>query len=112
MTTIPARTLSVLLAGGLAAASVLPVRAQPAAERNAVDRCVGQHLARLAKTRPPEKAVVEEVLGRCDGQLRAVLAASIRTGEAAPCTSVQECIGKARARMAQEVALKYRQLIR
>ena len=111
MNTILVRALpGLLVAGGLVAA--LPVHAQPAAERNALDRCVGENLTRLAKTRPPEKRVAEEVLGRCDRPLRAVLAASIRTGEAAPCVSVEECIGKARARMAQEVALKYRQLIR
>ena len=45
--------------------------------KNALDRCVGENLSRLAKTRPPEKRVAEEVLGRCDRPLRAVLAASI-----------------------------------
>ena len=109
MKTILTRALpGLLIAGGLA----LPAQAQPAAERNALDRCVQQQLTRLAETKPPEKKVAEEVLGRCDKPLRAVLAASIKTGEAAPCTSVDECIPKARARMAQEVALKYRQLVR
>ena len=110
MKTILVRALpGLLVVGGLAA---LPAQAQPAAQKDALDRCVQQQLTRLAPAKTPEKKVVEEVLGRCDKQLRAVLAASIKTGEAAPCTTVDECIPKARARMAQELALKYRQLIR
>ena len=82
--------------------------ARSRAARSSMERCVQQVLTGLARARAPETQVGRAVISRCDGPLRANLAATIRSGEAAMCT-VESCIQMARERAAEEATAAYRQ---
>jgi len=96
---------------GFLAASAAPPAAQAASGRQSMAQCVSRVLTQLARRRAPESQVGSAVLSRCDRPLRASLAESIRTGEAANCT-VESCIDVARSRAAAEAIGAYRQKAR
>ncbi len=77
------------------------LKAIPAAELKAMDTCVSGVLARLQQERASYRAVKPAVGQECDAQLRAVLAAAIRVGQAGPCTTVDGCIDMARRTLAR-----------
>ncbi len=111
----------IVLALALSVIAIAPVLAQvqktaavstngiPAAERKAMATCVGNVLDRLQQERASYQAVKPAVAKECDTQLRAVLAAAIRVGQAGPCTSVEGCIDLARGRAGDEAALEFQQ---
>jgi hypothetical protein len=76
-----------------------------------MEQCVQRVLTRLARARAPETQVGSAVLTQCDAQLRARLAAAVRSGEAAGCT-VESCLDTARSRAAAEAIGVYRQMTR
>ena len=86
----------------------VPAVAQDSATRQSMEKCVVTVLQRLARSRAAESQVGPAVVSQCDRQLRATLAAAIRTGEAAFCT-VETCIDLARARATEEATQLYRQ---
>jgi len=86
-----------------------PSPAQAASNRQGMAQCVSRVLSQLARRRAPESRVGPAVLSRCDRQLRASLAQSIRTGEAPNCT-VESCIDVARNRAVAEAIGAYRQI--
>jgi hypothetical protein len=86
-----------------------PSPAQAASGRQGMAQCVSRVLSQLARRRAPESRVGHAVLSRCDRQLRASLAQSIRTGEAPNCT-VESCIDVARNRAVAEAIGAYRQM--
>ena len=86
-----------------------PPPAQAASGRQGMAQCVSRVLSQLARRRAPESRVGPAVLSRCDRQLRASLAQSIRTGEAPNCT-VESCIDVARNRAVAEAIGAYRQM--
>ncbi len=83
------------------------LKAIPAAEVKAMETCVSRVLERLQRERASYRAVKPAVGQECDAQLRAVLAAAIRVGQAGPCTSVEGCIEMARGRAGDEAAMDY-----
>jgi hypothetical protein len=83
------------------------LNAIPAAERNAMSACVRGVLNRLQPERPTIRAIKAAVGQDCDAQLRAVLAAAIRVGQAGPCKTVEGCIEQARDRAGNEAAVDY-----
>ncbi len=103
----------------LSALTAVPVSAQtqnsaasnlnaiPAAERKAMATCVSRVLQRLQQERASYQAVKPAVGEQCDAQLRAVLAAAIKVGQAGPCTSVDGCIEMARGHAGDQAALEY-----
>ncbi len=111
----------VVIALALSVLSTAPVLAQvqktsatsmnaiPAAERKAMAVCVSGVLDRLQQERASYQAVKPAVARECDAQLRAVLAAAIRVGQAGPCTSVDGCIDLARGRAGDKAALEFQQ---
>ncbi len=102
-----ALVLSVLAA---AAQQAPNLNAIPAAERKAMETCVVGVLQRLQRENASYRAVKPAVAKDCDPQLRAVLAAAIRVGQAGPCTSVDGCIDMARGRAGDEATLDYQRL--
>jgi hypothetical protein len=88
-----------------------PTPAQAASGRQSMAQCVSRVLSQLARRRASESQVGSAVLSRCDRPLRASLAESIRTGEAANCT-VESCIDVARNRAVAEAIGAYRQMAR
>ena len=112
-------TLRMSCAAAALAASVLAAAAQnspnldaiPAAERKAMESCVVGVLQRLQQESASYRAVKPAVAKDCDAQLRAVLAAAIRVGQAGPCKSVDGCIEMARGRAGDEAALDYQRLM-
>ena len=103
--------VSVTASLALVATASLPVAAQQAGARQAMDQCVATVLKRLARRRVAESRVGLAVVSQCDRQLRATLAASVRSGEAAGCT-VDSCIDMARAQAAEQARQAYRQRFR
>lgn len=103
----------------LTALSASPVSAQaqkqaqpnlnaiPAAEKNAMAACVRGVVNRLQQQNATIRAVRQAVGEDCDAQLRAVLAAAIRVGQAGPCQSVEGCIEQARTRAGNEAAADF-----
>ncbi len=83
------------------------LKAIPAAELKAMDACVSKVLARLKQEKAMYRAVKPAVEQECDAQLRAVLAAAIRVGQAGPCTTVEGCIGMARGRAGDEATAEF-----
>jgi hypothetical protein len=83
------------------------LKAIPAAELKAMDACVSKVLARLKQERAMYRAVKPAVVEECDAQLRAVLAAAIRVGQAGPCTTVEGCIEMARGRAGDEATAEF-----
>ena len=102
---------SVTASLALAATASAPMAAPEASARRALDRCVSTVLKQLARRRVAESRIGLAVASRCDRQLRATLADSIRSGEAAGCT-VDSCIDMARAQAAERARQIYRQHIR
>ena len=103
---IPALFLTASLAS--VATLSMPAAAQQATPRQAMEQCVATVLKRLARSRAAESQVGSAVVTQCDRQLRATLAAAIRSGEAGTCT-VDTCIDLARARAAEQALQIYRQ---
>jgi hypothetical protein len=99
--------VSAAIVGGLASMAA-PPPAQAASGRQAMAQCVSRVLTQLARRRAPESQVGSAVISRCDRQLRASLAESIRSGEASNCT-VESCLDVARSRAAAEAIGAYRQ---
>ena len=95
----------------LVASMSVPVAAQESTARRSMEKCVTTVLQRLARSRAAEDQVGLVVASQCDKQLRATLADSIRSGEAAGCT-VDSCIDMARAQAAERARQIYRQHIR
>ena len=86
------------------------LKAIPAAEVKAMDMCVSGVIDRLRQERASYRAVTPAVAKNCDAQLRAVLAAAIRVGQAGPCTSVDGCIELARGRAGDEATLEFQRV--
>ena len=106
-----------LAAGFAAAVAVLaplsvPTAARAASGRQAMSQCVNRVLAGLARRRAPESQVGPAVLSRCDKPRRASLAEAIRTGKAAECSSVDDCIDVARSRAVASAIAAYRKRLR
>ena len=108
---LAALTLSALTAEPVSAQAQKPAKldlqAIPAAEVKAMSGCVRKVLNRLRQESATIRAVKLAVGEDCDAQLRAVLAAAIRVGQAGPCTSVEGCIEQARTRAGNEAAVDY-----
>ena len=106
-----ALALSALTAGPVSAQARKPaavnMEAIPAAERKAMASCVSGVLSRLQQERASYRAVKPAVAKECDAQLRAVLGAAIRVGQAGPCKSVEGCIEMARGRAGDEASLEF-----
>ena len=112
-TIMPPKVLavSVMASIALAATASVPASAQTASARQAMERCTAAVRKRLARRRVPESRVGLAVVSQCDRQLRATLAASIRSGEAGGCT-VDACIDMARAQAAERARRAYLQYVR
>ena len=108
---LAALTLSALTAGPVSAQAQKPAKldlqAIPAAEVKAMSACVRKVLNRLQQESATIRAVKLAVGEDCDAQLRAVLAAAIRVGQAGPCKSVEGCIEQARTRAGNEAAVDF-----
>ena len=108
---LAALTLSALTAEPVSAQAQKPakldLKAIPAAEMKAMSACVRSVLNRLRQESATIRAVKLAVGEDCDAQLRAVLAAAIRVGQAGPCTSVEGCIEQARTRAGNEAAVDF-----
>ena len=108
-----ALAIAVLALSGLSASAQAQkpggpnLKAIPAAEMKAIDTCVSRVLERLSQERASYRAVKPAVAKDCDPELRAVLAAAIRVGQAGPCTTVEGCIGMARGRAGDDATLEY-----
>ena len=116
----PITALSLVLAAlTLSALTAEPVSAQaqkaakpdlnaiPAAEKNAMAACVRGVVNRMQQENATIRAVKLAVGEDCDAQLRAVLAAAIRVGQAGPCKSVEGCMEQARTRAGNEAAVDF-----
>ena len=109
---LAALTLSALTVAPLSAQAQNPAKpdlsAIPAAEVKAMEACVSSVLDRLQRQGGTTiRAVKLAVPKDCDAQLRAVLAAAIRVGQAGPCKSVEGCIEQARTRAGNEAAVDF-----
>ena len=109
---LAALTLSALTAAPGSAQAQKPAKpdlsAIPAAEVKAMSACVDSVLNRLQREGGTTiRAIKLAVPKDCDAQLRAVLAAAIRVGQAGPCTSVEGCIEQARTRAGNEAAVDF-----
>jgi hypothetical protein len=83
------------------------LKAIPEKEMKAMEACVSGVLGRLQQERASYRAVKPAVGQECDAQLRAVLAAAIKVGQAGPCTTVEGCIEMARGRAGDDATMEF-----
>ena len=72
-----------------------------------MEQCVQRVLTKLYRAKAPETQVGPSIVQECDAQLRATLAAAIRSGEAGGCT-IESCLTMAQGRAAEEATAAYR----
>ena len=105
------QTISNLRFAAVAAPFALLAFASPPAEagggRQSMEQCVQRVLTKLYRAKAPETQVGPSIVQECDAQLRATLAAAIRSGEAGGCT-VESCLSMAQGRAAEEATAAYR----
>ena len=89
-------------------AGIFVAEGREAPQRDAMEQCVEKLMVRLGRSKTPESQVGQEVVSRCDRELRETLADAIRSGEA-PFCSVESCLELARMRAAQEARDEYRE---
>ncbi|HEX2555112.1 MAG TPA: hypothetical protein VHL98_15545 [Microvirga sp.] len=87
--------------------AAINMKAIPAAERSAMGKCVDRVLDRLKQERASYRAVKPAIAQDCDTELRAVLAAAIKVGQAGPCTTVDGCIEMARGRAGDQATEEF-----
>jgi len=90
--------------------AAMDTNAIPAAERKAKASCVSGVLNRLQQERTSYRAVKPAVGQECDAQLRAVLGAAIRSGQAGLCTSADGYIEAARGRAGDEASTEFQRV--
>jgi hypothetical protein len=88
--------------------SSLAAQPREAPRRDVMEQCVENLMVRLGRSRAPESQVGQEVIARCDRELRETLAEAIRSGEA-PFCSVESCLELARMRAASDAREEYRE---
>ena len=105
------QTISNLRIAALAAPfALLAVASGPAdagSGRQSMEQCVQRVLTKLYRAKAPENQVGPSIVQECDAQLRATLAAAIRSGEAGGCT-IESCLSMAQGRAAEEATAAYR----